>query len=198
MRSIKAGCIIFIFILLFTGCQMESLNSVQTIIPPVNDVIPIQGTWEIRDYRSISDLQEGDEIVSGAKKLLGKMALFTHDWAMVAGESTTEVQYQIRRVNAGDYFLFHHNMDARELDIQNEDIEIISITSGGVLVFDIIRISDSKAIIYMEKWLFLLEKIADGIEEAHEENGMDPGEMKMTSMWGTGLLDPSFLGLRSP
>jgi len=198
LRSIKAGCIIFIFILLFTGCQMESLNSVQTIIPPVNDVIPIQGTWEIRDYRSISDLQEGDEIVSGAKKLLGKMALFTHDWAMVAGESTTEVQYQIRRVNAGDYFLFHHNMDARELDIQNEDIEIISITSGGVLFFDIIRISDSKAIIYMDKCLFLLEKISDGIEEAHDENWMDPGEDEDDQHVGDRIIRSGvFLGLRS-
>ena len=178
MRSIKAGCILLACILLFTGCQMESLNSVQTIVPPVNDAIPIQGTWEIKDYKSISDLQEGDEIASSAKKLLGKAAIFTHDWARVAGESTTGVQYQIRRVNAGDYFLFHHNIDARELNIQKEDIEIISITSDGVLFFDIIRVDDTKAVIYMDKCFYLLEKVSDGIEEVHDEKGMDPSEDK--------------------
>ena len=198
MRSIKAGCILLACILLFTGCQMESLNSVQTIVPPVNDAIPIQGTWEIKDYKSISDLQEGDEIASSAKKLLGKAAIFTHDWARVAGESTTGVQYQIRRVNAGDYFLFHHNIDARELNIQKEDIEIISITSDGVLFFDIIRVDDTKAVIYMDKCFYLLEKVSDGIEEVHDEKGMDPSEDKDDRHMGDKVIRSGvFLGLRS-
>src|SRR5690554_7933677 len=100
-------------------------------------MIPIQGTWEIKDYKRISDIQENHDTIADSKKLLGKTALFTYDGAKVVNESCSEAQYQIRRVNTRDYFLFHYNIDAQELNIDKATMEIISITSGGILFFDI-------------------------------------------------------------
>ncbi|HZJ57710.1 MAG TPA: hypothetical protein VFD89_05650 [Clostridia bacterium] len=172
MRFINVSSIILICILFFAGCQgIETLNSAQTIIPPENNRISIQGTWKIKDYKRMSDLQEENDAVAGSEELLGEIALFAHDWAVVVDESCTEAQYQVRRVNAVDYFLFHHNTDVQELGVENEMIEIISVTSNGVLFFDILKMDDDTAIIYMDKCFYWLEKVSDNIERSRNEYG---------------------------
>ncbi|NLJ41694.1 MAG: hypothetical protein GX352_08850 [Clostridiales bacterium] len=199
MKLIKACFIILMCTLLLMGCQgIENLNVAQTIAPPKNNRIPIKGTWIIKDYKRISDLQEKQEIIDYSEGQLGKVSLFTQDWAVVADEKCTETQYQIRRVNTEDYFLFHYNVDFKELDIEKETIEIISITSNGALFFDIIKIDEDRAVVYADKCFYWLEKVSDNVETSHndkenvlkeDDNDKDKGEDIIRS----GL----FLGLRS-
>ncbi len=174
MKLINGICVVVVCLLFLSGCQdISHLNSAQTIKPPKNNMIPIQGTWVINDYKRISDVQEEHETHAQHDEILGKTAQFTEEWVAMADESCTEVQYQIRRVSTGDYFLFHYNVNAHELGIEGTVVDIVSITSSGVLFYDIVKINEETAVVYRDKSFYWLKKISDEVESLPAEDKKD-------------------------
>lgn len=158
----KKLCFILAIILLLTGCQgIPQLNSGQIIVSPENSTIPIRGTWKIYEYKTISQIQEDEDSIKTAEKLLDRIAVFSDTWAVVADESCTDAKYQIRKVKARDYLLLHHNIDMEDLNITSPMLDIISIISNGSLFFDVAMLDEDTALIYMDNSFYWLKKISD-------------------------------------
>lgn len=199
---LKYKNIVFVILgmmLLLTGCKgVSQLNSTQIIIPPKNNMIPLQGTWEFVDYRRASDVQENQETISESKRLIGDIAIFSQEWAAVAEESCSDAEYQIRRVNARDYFLFHYNTDAGDLNINKTKVDIVSVTSQGALFFDIIKVDEDRAMIYMDRCFYWLNKVADEVDKLYADDRKDSKPQDMdTSKQDELLRTGVFIGLRS-
>ncbi|HZJ83414.1 MAG TPA: hypothetical protein VFD57_06365 [Clostridia bacterium] len=199
LRYIKLASIVLTIILLFTGCQgIAHLNPSQIIVSPTNKSIPIQGTWRIYDYNRISEVQEDNENIVNSQELIGEVALFTHEWASLGDENCSPINYQIRRVDTKDYFLFNYNLDSQELEIKTPMIDIVSITSNGVLFFDIVKIAEDKAIIYIDESLYWLEKVSDEVDELYaDENKTSKPQTSDKDSQEELLRSGVLLGLRS-
>jgi len=196
---LKKLCFILAIILLLTGCQgIPQLNSGQIIVSPENSIIPIKGTWEIYEYKTISEIQDGEDSIKTAEKLLDRIAVFSDTWAVVADESCTDAKYQIRKVKARDYLLLHHNIDMEDLNITSPMLDIISIISNGSLFFDVAMLDEDTALIYMDNCFYWLKKISDETENyyASGQKGPDKEAERKESqdkLLRTGVL----IGLRS-
>lgn len=187
------------YIFLFTGCQgISQLNSSQIVAPPVNNKIPLQGTWEFSDYTMVSDVQENYETIADREKSLGNMAIFSDTWAVIGDESCSDAKYQIRRVNARDYFLFHRNIDVEALNIEKTMVNVVSITSGGALFFDVALIDEGTAIVYMDRCFYWLKKVSDEVDKLHMDERKDLS-YRTQDMAAKDELQRSgiFIGLRS-
>lgn len=195
----KGFYIILVLVFLLTGCQaIPQLDSGQIIVSPDNNMIPIQGTWKIYDYKRTPKNQENSESMQDFEKLLDRTAVFSDTWAMVADESCTDTKYQIRRVNTRDYMLFHYNVDMEELDIKNSIINIISITSDGALFFEIAMIDEGTALVYMEECFYWLKKISDQVDNVYLDKQEDSHRRsQMTGAKDKLLRSGVLIGLRS-
>lgn len=174
IKKVGITILILAYTFLFTGCQgISRLNSLQIVAPPVNNKLPIQGTWEFSDYKMVSDVQENHEIIANREKILGEIAAFSDTWAIIGDESCSDASYQIRRVNARDYFLFHRNIDVEELNMENSMVTLVSIISNGALFFDVALIDEGTAIVYMDGCFYWLKKVSEEVDKLHLEDRKD-------------------------
>lgn len=174
LKHIRIRCIMLLITLLLTGCQgITNLNSSQTIVSPRNNTIPIQGTWRFCEYNRISEVEENNEIKDHRDKFIGKLSFFTNEWAALGDETCQPVNYQIRRVDTRDYFLFHYNVDSQDLGIENPMIDLISVTSNGVLFFDIIKIAEDRLVTYIDESFYFLEKVSDEVDKPFDDGDKD-------------------------
>lgn len=170
MECKKTIWIMALIFFLLTGCQrIAHLDTSQTIVSPKNNSIPLKGTWRFYDYKNVYHADDKNETIDNKDKIMEGTCSFTDEEAILGDEICLAANYQIRNVDTRDYFLFHYNMDYQDLEIENSMIDVISITSKGVLFFDILKITENRAIVYIDGSFYWLEKVSDEVDKPYNK-----------------------------
>ncbi|QXM06177.1 hypothetical protein [Crassaminicella indica] len=149
-------CIIFL-----QGCMDIKLDIGESIQAPKNQRIPIKGTWKIEKYKIKKYSKDKEQI----NYLVGKVVVFSKESVVFGDEICEKPEYKVKNVDAKDYFLYTHKAVAKDLGIQSEKIEVISITSKNQYFYDFIRINDHQLIVCVEDVFYYLSKISDATNQ---------------------------------
>ncbi|WP_041643914.1 hypothetical protein [Mahella australiensis] len=176
-----------------SGCQwITSFDSTGSIVAPDNDLLPLEGLWDIDDFKPISE-----EAGSQSTACIGQKAAFSKNEAFVAGEISDNVTYRIRSVKTTDYFLFNYDIEPGYIGINSSFIDIISIFSSDKLFCDFIYLNAKEGLMYADGGFYHLKKLSDepGDIDSYTSDRQEPKDVaaKIPAILRSGVL----LGLRS-
>lgn len=170
--------LVTIIMLVFTGCNVDNLEISENITTPKNNNLPISGEWVVEDYRlsTISGMDEED-----AKSYLGMEALFHEELVCLGDEYCLEPSFKIKNVNAEDYLKYHFKTNPELLDIQLEEIQIISITGPEHFINEFIKVSEDVIITNIDGIFFYLKKVDEEVDKEKIKALKAPKEITLKS-----------------
>lgn len=196
MKGVKL-IILTLILSLLTSCTPDnSTNMADKITSPNNTLLPISGEWKIYKYKQseISSMTDKD-----AENFIGKSAAFDETVAILVEDSCTNPTYKIKNVNADDYALYQYKVKPEYIDIQDNKIQVVTVTSGNQFFNEFIKTNDNHIIAYIDGVFFYLEKASDNINKETKD--------KFTQKFTTEAIDNNkgnlnysgvLLGLKSP
>lgn len=195
---------IMIFIIpltIFQGCSLQNFSVTDKIVSPKNKLIPINGVWEIEKYKIInSGSNKYYDEENKPENALGKKAAFNRRYAVFNEEVCQNPQYKIREVDAKYYFFYTYKVNLKELDIDTEKLEVVSITSEGKLFYDFIKLNEEELLVYSDKVFYYLKKVSDKTEDVLNKkniNKLEETKKMNLSKHDTTLRSGVLIGLRS-
>lgn len=181
MNNIRKKCFLCLFTFLLIFCQgcteIPLLDSEHTIVPPKNNLIPLQGSWRIKDFKAVS---EEDSIEDIYKDWIDKEAVFTESFVILGNERCSNAKYKIRKVDTAEYFLFHYGLSAEELGIDEREhkIDIVSVSSDDKPFYEFIKIQDNQIMVYAYGGFYILEKVSDIVDNKYVDSYINAGEKR--------------------
>lgn len=161
MKKTLYSIILIILIVISAGCGLQNTNLSEKIVEPENKILPITGKWVIENYKldSTSTMDE-----SKAKTYIGKEALF-HDKLVTIGDDICwEPLFATKIVNATDYLIYQYKTTPEYLDIDKEEIQIVSIESEDQFFNEYIKLSNDRIMVNIKGVFFTIEKTSEDIE----------------------------------
>lgn len=150
---------LMIAVMIFTqGCATMPIKGNEKIALPRNRQMPLEGTWQVVEKWG------GDIIPQETDPLIGSLATFSQDEIVFGDDVITDVQYAIKRVNTGDFFLYQYRVKAEDLGIDAENVDIISINSNNRLFYEMVKVDDSSIITSIGNDFYFLTKKSDDNE----------------------------------
>lgn len=165
MKSKLSLIIILLLSIFITGCNSMGVQGGDVISSPKNKKIPIKGTWKITKYKIVNDKIANK---TSLDDMIGKEAKFGQDIALFHEEEAINPQYKIRKSTSSYYFIYFYKVNPKNLGINMDLIDIITIYSSDNLFYEFIRIDDSTGLMYMEGAFLYLTKTSD--EEPKNNN----------------------------
>lgn len=147
---------------LLTSCNIESIEISDTIKAPKNTMPPIYGEWIIEDYK-MGNYSTMDE--STAKSYLGKEAFFHEDLVAIGEEHCVDPIYKIKNVDPVDYLIYQYKTNPKFLDIDKDEIQIVSIMSKEQFFYEFIKESEDTIIANIDGVFFYLELVSEEVKE---------------------------------
>ena len=205
MRKIfQAVLLLLLAGILAGGCT--GLNSEYTlrIIPPRNLELPLQGSWEI-----VALLQE-DRAAAGepAQEWIGKTLHFSDKYVLLGEHLLSNPRFQVKRVEAEAYLLYHHQAFPEGFRFKNKEIEVFTLSDSHLFFCELLRENDDELLLNLFNNSYLVKKLADEVDETIfspfvTAEGTTAGT---AAMFGTGSLTGNspgnqtgvLLGLRAP
>lgn len=193
MRPFKLICSLLLIILLLTACVGTANDLSMQIVPPKVTDISIGGTWEVVDVLNQSSFTEEDQ------QWLGKPILFSSQYGVIADYFIKDISYQVKRVNADEYLLYHYKAFPEGYHFSEEEIEVITIMDQDVLFAEILREHGENLILKINNDSFILKMVSQEVDEEllkkrQQENSLT--ELVENSPQSTLLRTGVFIGLR--
>jgi len=152
----------FITILLLsifiTGCNNIGVQGGDMISSPKNGKIPIKGTWKITKYKIVNDKIANK---TSLDNMIGKEAKFGQNIAFFHEEVVPNPQYKMRKSTSSYYFVYFYKINPKNLGVDMDLMDIITIYSSDKLFYEFIRIDDTTGLMYMEGAFLYLTKTSD-------------------------------------
>lgn len=162
MKKLSLILILIIFTISFSSCEFKNIETTDRIESPNNNTPPISGKWKIEKYEKISDNGLTDE---EAKEFLNKEVLFHEEFAVIGNDLCLNPSYKIKSVSSEDYLLYQYKLEPKYLDIENETVLVITLTSEKGFLYEFITKSDDEIITNIDGVFFYLTKISDNLDE---------------------------------
>ncbi len=164
----KSGVLMLTLLLFLTGCQLGLGEAKQTVIPPERIGVSIEGLYAFDSLFSL----EGEKFIdeSGFRKF---GAQFNLSQAKVGLEEINSPTYVGKLVNSYDYFLEKYRINPSELEITQERIEVVSISTSDKQFYDVFRLDDDEIAIIKGSNLIKLHRAKEG--EIINFSGSDNG-----------------------
>lgn len=196
MKRLSLILTLIIFIFILTSCNINNVETVEKISAPNNTTPPISGVWKVEKYKTSNrtSLSEND-----IEKILGKKIFFYKNLVVVEDGFSLESSYKVKKVNTSDYLFYHYKISPDFLNINNENIQIISLSAKEQFYYEIIKANNNEIIFNTDGVFFYLSKLSNEVDyetiekyikEEKKDAGIIEGESNDTLR--TGLL----LGLR--
>ncbi len=158
----------FALLLFLTGCQLGLGDAKQTVIPPQKTGVSIEGLYAFDRIFSL----EGEEFIdeSGFRKF---GAQFNLTQAKVGLEEINRPSYVGKLVNSFEYFLEKYRINPSELEITQERIEVVSISTSSKQFYDVFKLGEDEIAIIKGSNLIKLHRAKEGeiINFSGNENG---------------------------
>ncbi|WP_027632246.1 hypothetical protein [Clostridium hydrogeniformans] len=186
--------VFFMFLISLSLVSCVETNNSQPdnkITPPKDGDISIVGTWEVTDYKT------RQKEVDKHKNVVGKKAYFNNDFASFNNEYINEPNYKTKYTNIKNYLFHQYNIS----DFLDEDLEgdVVQITSEEKNFYEVIKLKEDKAIIYVEDTFYYLKRISKEVDvDPKEISSGTKSEFAIKGSPSTKLKDSGvFLGLKS-
>lgn len=182
---------------MLTSCNIENIEISDTIKAPQNLKPPIYGEWVIEDYK-FGNVSAMDEKM--AESYLGKEAFFHEDLVAIGDEYCVEPVYKIKNVQPIDYLIYQYKTNPKYLDIEEDKIQIISITGEEQFFYEFIRESEDSIIAYIDGVFFYLKMVSPKVrdEKLAEYYYSEKAIMRTTNLESEDILKSTVLiGLKS-
>ncbi|MEG2353057.1 MAG: hypothetical protein RSB70_00275 [Clostridium sp.] len=144
------------------------VDSMETVISPENNILPIEGTWEITNYLDLKDSSskdEEDEENREYKELINKTAVFSKEYAFIYKDICYEPQYKVKSIKTSTYLYHSMKKSKQEVNVDSEYVDVISISSEENYFYDIIKVDENNILIKINDILYYLKKISPNIEK---------------------------------
>jgi len=145
-----------ILTLLFSGCNNIILNSSNTVAKPVNNDIPIEGTWKITGSLANPANINGS---SNTNSLINLKVSFSSKKVIFGDNKYINPKYKVRTVNTNEYFIYNYHIMPDLLKISQEKIQLISISTGNNYFYEFALVGSKELILNMDNTFYTLEKI---------------------------------------
>src|SRR5699024_2504546 len=133
MRRISLILISIFLSLVLTSCGIENVENFEKIAALNNITPPITGEWKVEKYK----IDNGTNILDkDIEKFMGKKVFFYNDIISVEDRFSLEPTYKVKNVNASDYLFYNYKINPEFLEIEDEQIQIISIASKEQLYYE--------------------------------------------------------------
>ncbi|ABW17667.1 hypothetical protein [Alkaliphilus oremlandii] len=197
MKKVKLLWVVLSMILLISACSHSSVDSSDDmIVPPKNQLMPLEGVWEIEDILTTESPVKNEN----REDWLGKQVQFSRDHMYLRGISLEKPQYQMKTVNAESYLLFNSKSLPSDFSFPNKEIEVITVIDNERFFCDILILDSEEIILKIQGYSLLLNKLSDhtgdyvlgDITKENDGNGEQIKDDKVETT-DTGVL----IGLRS-
>lgn len=155
MKKILSLFILIIIAINLVACNNVDLSTTTRITPP-EVAIPVEGVWRVDRYAfsAIAKMVEAE-----AKEWIGQKAYFQEQKVDLPDDSCEKPEFKIKSVNTKTYLYNNYKSFMESLNINQNEIKIITITSNKNYFRDIIKIDDSTIAIVKEGVFFFLSKL---------------------------------------
>lgn len=154
MKKILSLFILVIIFINLTACNDVDLSTTTRVIPPKVE-IPVEGIWKVERY-AFSAMSKMPE--DNAKEWIGQKASFEEEKVVLPDDNCEKPEFKIKSVNTETYLYNNYKSFKENLNINQEEIKIITITSNQNYFRDIIKIDDNAIVIIKEGVFFFLSK----------------------------------------
>jgi len=177
-RNKRAGILFFLLIsLILGGCKFGYRNSNPGIVAPEIGEINIEGQYK---FVEVISLEEGKFVDNS--NFSGFTADFTLDSARIGLEILDNPSYQSKLVNTYDFFAQKYRVNPEHLNLLDESLEVVSISSPDRTFYDIFRLDDQNIAIAKGSNLIKLEKTvfsASNQSAISNQTGSEPAREDM-------------------
>ncbi|MCY6484910.1 hypothetical protein OW763_11210 [Clostridium aestuarii] len=133
--------LVCIFAISLTGCSEKHISNSAKISRPINDNIPLSGTWVVDKYFN------GDIYSSSNTKIkawIGKTVSFSKNKVVFSEQICDYPQYKIKTVNTKDYLTDKYSINPKILNINEENLQVITISHDQNYFASFIKATDDK------------------------------------------------------
>ncbi|WP_407307758.1 hypothetical protein [Desulfosporosinus sp. SB140] len=167
-------------ILLLGGCANLSWTTAGKIIPPANNVCPLEGKWTV-----IQDLHSSGHSGEGNQQWVGDAAQFTSEAALLGDYIWNSPTYKIKKVNSTDYLLTKYLSLSSTLVPTNQDVDVITVSSAENFLGEFMKINDSKIIAFVQNDVLLLQKVSEQADHFSDDINPNVLDIKNQGRAGT-------------
>jgi len=161
IKRLSYWIILIILSLLLVACGPSNMNLSENIMAPRNRILPITGKWVIEDYK-LGSTPEIDEDM--ARAYVGKEALFHEKLVTIGEDICWEPSFQIKVADPNDYLIHRYKVAPEYLNIDQDEVQIVSVECEDQIFNEYIKLSENKLIIGIKGTFFIMEKVAEHIE----------------------------------
>lgn len=162
MKKLLFIIILILSIILLASCATENNSITDNIIAPSNNDLPITGKWIIKDYKMSNTDIKKDEL---AKTRIGDEILFHEDLFVLGEGYYLEPSFKTKHINTLDYFVYQYNINPKELNINQDESQVISLMKDGQLLYEFVKKSEDSAIVNIDGVFFYLTQVSEEVEE---------------------------------
>jgi hypothetical protein len=145
-------------IIAFIWSQYIGLTLNPQVLPKTLTESPVQGSWTLDKYVSISESTIDDKTI---KDLIGKTVHFSKDTVNFNGKISKSPKYKVKSVDAKSYFWNIIKVRAKTLGISNVNVQIITINSNDAFFDEYIKLDELTLLKSYEGFLLYFHKTKD-------------------------------------
>ena len=162
MKKVLLLIILILIMPFMISCNLENTEITDKIAAPDNIKPPISGKWIVEDYKisSISSMNE-----KTAKTYIGKEALFDKELVAIGDDYCLKPSFKIKNVKTSDYLIYQYKVNPDFLNIDKDEIQIVSITGEEQFFYEIIKESDERIIVNIDGVFFYLKQVSKEVQD---------------------------------
>lgn len=156
LPKLKSIIVPFFLLIFLSGCELGLSDTKPTVILPLKTGISIEGVYLFEGLFNL----EGEEFVdeSGFLKF---GAEFTLNHAKVGLEEVSKPNYVGKLVNSFDYFLEKYRINPIELEITQDKIEVVTISTPTKQFYEVFRLDENRIAIVKGSNLIKLQRASE-------------------------------------
>lgn len=156
MKLKKTMILLILSLFLLTGCNQIGEDRSYKITSPMNNSLPIQGKWI---FTAFQENQEKDTANFAKDSLLGITLELSGDKALINNELYENIEYKSKNVELQKFFLYNYNKDIESLPIKKNNVDIISLTTQGKLLYNFIKLDEDTFLVFFNDIFYKLIRV---------------------------------------
>lgn len=182
--------ILFLFLLILSGCDSPSWATAGEILSPVYVTCPLEGKWTVvEELDKSSDYEETDsQEVGGSAQFTGGVALFD-------GYVWNQPSYKMKRVNSTDYLMTKYLNLSGSIVPHDQEVEVVTVYAASNFWGEFMIIDAGHMVSFVQDKALLLQKVSDQVDASLANGKTNDYEVSPDSNTGiSGVL----IGLKIP
>lgn len=156
--KILALLILMVFLSLVTGCDIADGDIEEKISAPNIVKAPIEGKWRITEKLDLKKDSIDEKDIN-----IGSEGLFRNEALIIGTEYATNPSFRLKNIGLEEYLLYKYDKDYKELGLEKQDVEVISILNDNQYFLDMIKLNENQAIVHKDDSFYRVEQISEEV-----------------------------------